>query len=836
MKTIKAYFILFYTMSCVLSIGMSFNCTLPPKCQIGTVHLYKSFHGKEKNFNRDSTGIRCDINERNFEFGFNVSSMPANESCLIGKTTEEIQIFELKWNRKLDSSVILGKSFGIKKLFSYLNYIITSIYLNIVNANGFELDFDIDFFESTNNNSKYAIVNLLCVRCQFNFYKNGKSANSCKDIGKSSILSIFQFTYFGDQVLGECEFKETLCPLVFKNSKLNFLIVTGLIDSFYKKSILRFSNETFSDLNSIIYQVEFFIENVNIDSQMFHPSVFEDVISIILKGSVNSIDPYVFKPLTQLLSVGFETAHFRKLIHKNGIEWIKQINNHIHVNLSDYDNITSYFYNYSKTLILSCEQYKHEERMSRVFPDEDFCIYKDYPFDQLVLLFQVCNSSMLPYISTDFSCTYLWLTEYIVSTFVYFYENQTTLENIYFYKTLILIRNSNAYKSISNCNFEHRLSLCDNYKNKDILGTEDFLFLNKKLQIISKIATYVISLFGIVTNLLVVLVILYKNNTESFKEFKQYSYLWLISLFSILILSIEMLSWITECFFPFEVFCPDIRKLVAFQFFKVILVECLIPAFRFMCSFCYVAFALNRISLIGKDHGKIVEFMSKAKVKYYILITLVISLGLSVIKYFKYEINYDELESTFPISNEWNILIDSYLKSSNLAYFIINSISDLLNYVVFVVVCFILDVCMVVQLRKTLNEKFQKQKSILNPAQAKTKKKENDEVVKRSVKMVVLNTAIGIVLKMPSSFLPVVNLCADSYFRHFNQRYKHPAFGEFYSTLIDGEFYGTIEDFSKFLYCFSLSIQFFIYLIFDKKFKTGYDNFKNKKSNNAKVS
>lgn len=834
MKTIKAYFILFNIMSCVLSIEMSFNCTLPPKCQIGSVHLYKSFHGKEKNFNRNSTGIRCDINDGNFEFEFNVSSMLDNEWCLIGKTTEETQIFELKWNRKLDSRAILGKRFGIKKLFSYLRHIITSIFLNIVNAKGF----DLDFFESTNDDSKYAIDNLICVRCQFNFYKNGKLANSCKDIGNSSISSIFQFTYFEDKIhmiLGECEFKETLCPLVFKDSSLERLIVTGLIDSFYKKSILRFSNETFNDLNSTVYQVELFIENVNIDSQLFHPSVFEYVTEIFLKGFVNSVDPNIFKPLTMLLFVSFETAHFRKLIHKNGIEWIKQVNNHIHVNLSDIYDIIGYF-SYSKTLALSCEQFKHEERMSRVFPDEDFCLYKDYPFDQLVLLFQICNSSILPFINTDFSCTYLWLTQYLVSTFVYYYENQTNLQYMYYHNTLMLIRNSEAYKSISKCNFEHRLSLCDNYRNKDILGTEDFLILNKKLQIISKIATYVISLFGIVTNLLVVLVILYKNNAESFKEFKQYSYLWLISAFSIVILSIEMLSWITECFFPFEVFCPEIRKLVAFQFFKVILVECLIPAFRFMCSFCYVAFALNRISLIGKDHGKIVEFMSKAKVKYYILITLAISLGLSVIKYFKYEINYDELESTFPVSNEWNILIDSYLKSSNLAYFIINSISDLLNYVVFVVVCFILDVCMIVQLRKTLNEKLQKQKSILNPTQAETKQKENDEVIKRSIKMVVLNTAIGIVLKMPSSFLPVVNLCADSYFRRFNQRYKHPTFGEFYSTLIDGEFYGTIEDFSKFLYCFSLSIQFFIYLVFDKKFKTGYDNFKNKKPNNAKAS
>lgn len=57
---------------------------------------------------------------------------------------------------------------------------------------------------------------------------------------------------------------------------------------------------------------------------------------------------------------------------------------------------------------------------------------------------------------------------------------------------------------------------------------------------------------------------------------------------------------------------------------------------------------------------------------------------------------------------------------------------------------------------------------------------------------------------------------ADFFFRNFNQRYKHPAFGEFYSILLDGEFYASIQDFSRFLFCFSLSIQYFIYLVFDK--------------------
>lgn len=842
------FYFIFVTIMSSLEMGISFNCILPPGCRIDRVHLYQSYHAEEKNFRRNARGIRCDMNNKNnFKFGFDVSSSPFltvnQSSCFIDeapqKRNEESQMIELKWPTNSRPG-ILEESFGFYNLLNYSKNFEYVVDLTFVNLNGFDISL-IDYTKTINMSS---LGNFVCLRCKFNFYINRKLVTSCEDIKNTSveIISIFQLAAKDDIVLilGECEFKQTLCPLVFKNSYISNLIVTDLIDSFYKTSIIRISNETSFSFESNISNLAIFTQDIRLDLNFLNPLVFQNLKTIFIEGSIESIDGAIFKYLKNLFYVNFETNHFRKLIHRNGIEWIKQINNHIHVNLSDSDDIIKYLNQANmeiKIIKLSCKQNKHEDRMSKVFPDEDFCLYADYPFDQMVLLFQACQYTMIPFLDTDYSCTYLWITQFITgSLFDVFISNRD------YYNSFALIRNSTAFQSISKCNFEHRLSLCHDYKRKGILGISDFVVFNKILGIIFKISTYVTSLFGITTNLIVILVICHKCNKEQFKEFKQYSYLWINSAFCLLILIIEILSWISECFYPFDVFCPEIRKLVAIQFLRIILKECLVTAFRFMCSFCYVAFALNRIGLIGREHGKIVKFICDVKVPYFILVTLLISLGLSVVKYFKYEVNYDEIESTFPVSIERDLMDQSYLtffnRPSIIAYFILNTISNLLNYVVLVIVCFIIDVCMVVQLRRTLNEKIQKQEEMLKNSENKeSKRKENEEVIKKVIKMVVLNTTIAIVLKMPSSFVPIVNLYAEFFFRNFNERYKNPAFGEFYVRFTDGEFYSSIQDFSTFLYCLSLSIQLFIYLVFDKKFKSGYDNFKtvvlNRKANDS---
>ena len=297
-----------------------------------------------------------------------------------------------------------------------------------------------------------------------------------------------------------------------------------------------------------------------------------------------------------------------------------------------------------------------------------------------------------------------------------------------------------------------------------------------------------------------------------------------------IIFVIEILSWMTECFYPFEVFCPEIRKLVAIQFFKIIFKECLVTMLRFMCNFTYVAFALNRIGLIGREHGRIVTFMSDLGMKKYIGVTLLISVSFSWIKGFKYEVNYYYPHLNFPISNEIYIFeVDPASNTLfNKFYFIFNLISDLLNYLAFVVLSTIIDICMVVQLRRTLEERLKKSES-LNPKQKEAKKAETEEAVNKAIKMVVINSLIGICFKTPIVIIPLSNLCAIFFFKEaLSYRLTNPGFYAFYSLLIDSGSYSLIQDIFYLLYTLSLSIQMFIYNRFDKKFQTGFERLKEK--------
>ena len=405
-----------------------------------------------------------------------------------------------------------------------------------------------------------------------------------------------------------------------------------------------------------------------------------------------------------------------------------------------------------------------------------------------------------------------------------------------FYESII---KSKSYKSMSTCNFQYRLSLCNKstYEAKIWWGTFDYFILSKKLQSVFKIGQYLVALFGIVTNLLVVIVILHKRNKETFKDLNHYSYLWLNSSFNLLILIITFLSWFNECFYPFEVFCPEMRKTIFNQYFKIIFKEVFVTLLKFMCNFTYVAFALNRIALIGKDHSKIVMFISNLDIRIYSVVCVLISCSLSWIKYFEYQVNYFEPHLNYPISNDWDIMkmadynydktfLNKYLvlSISYELYFIYNSISDVINYVVFVIVIIAIDLIMLILLKRALKEKLKWYDKETNWQKYEAKKKENENTVNKIIKMVIINTAIGVLFKLPSSFSSIVDLYASFYYQNYENLFKAPVFGEFNLFLLNSGFSKLIVDVYEFLFIVSISVQFFIYKRFDKKFLEGYNN------------
>ena len=824
--------------------NLTTECILPNPCRFQRVNTIIDASGIEKMLARDKLGLKCSIFD-GFQFDFNMS-----QQCLF-KGDPNDGIIELRWPQSETS--ILKSTINMTNLFEFIAKFYFQFSLNLVNNNRFGLNiFDFGLIGWTVNIDRF-----LCTNCKFQFLseEQKKLLDTCDDFTKmnlttTDIRSIFQiykvkyvihpfFIFFSRDYINftiiNGRFENPLCPIVFGNSMIQIFQLIGLVDSFYKRNFLSFSNHSFHNMNSHVTRLQLDkVENINLDLKFLHPEVFKEIESIYIYGSINKIDDQLFRIFKSLSLISFKTNYFRKIVHKNGIKWMKSINSNLSVNVTNTLEIERSV-NHLKFINMDCFYYSQEDRMSLVFPDEDFCLYIDYPFQQLVVLIQLCGDSVINYIIPDFSCTYLWLIQYYPIYYKAFNINGSkeinSLNNLY--REL----KSQQFNS-KECNFKLMKSLCDKkgYKVREIWGLYDYSITNKKFEIGIKIASYVISLLGIITNLMVIVTISHKTNNEIFKGLKQYDYQCYNSVFSMLILVIQMLSWMSECFYPYEVFCPEIRKLVFIQVFKMVFKECFVTAFRFMWNFTYVAFALNRISLIGKDHGKLVKFVSEVGVKSYIIVTLFISCGFSVVKYFKYEINYDQPETSYPISNDHDLSSIHRTHISNDGVIIGNSIFDILNYVVFEVIIFIIDIYLIILLKRTLNEKLVNIEALICKKKLENQKQENDDAISKVIKMVILNTAISVLFRLPIAFIPVVNVFAEFYYKNYLNQFIHPKFGEFYSFLLNSGFYDCILECSDLLCNFSLFIQFFIYRNFDRLFKTGLDRLlvKNKYQNSEK--
>ena len=803
----------------------AFKCYLPDRCHLQKLSTFHTYDNSEKAGN-EFLSIMCNINDNSFEFNFK-QPMPLieGEYCNNSEPIDRLSFIVFRWTKSKELN-LLDDRLNLLNLFTFIGYFQNRIGVNLWGLNGIDLNILDKSFAPTN----FKIFYLELANCRLDFYYNKEKVDSCEDIRHKSTLkrfySVFNLKYY-TLILKNVEFKRKICPLLFEDSEIYIFILTDLLDTFYKKNIFQFYNRTTSN-SRIRFLTLQKVYDINIDLNLLHPSVFNQLGLILIEGfSLNSIDENIFREFHNLYSIQIDPIIFKKIIHKQGIAWIRQWNRDINASIT---SSTDYSLQY-KSIRLTYNIMKQRNRISKIFPEEDFCIYVDFPFNQLITVYEIFTNEDYNVkdefmnatwnavnLDNEITCTYLWLVQYYK-----FYNTYYSIISKNVKRYLAKVMNSKAFKSISKCNFGNRINLCrkSSYHIMDILDENDFLNFNKKLQIIFKISLYPISLFGLFTNFIVVIVILKKDNTDLFKEFKQYTYLYLNSIFCMVILLIELLSWMTECFYPFEVFCPEIRKLVAIQFFKIIFKECLVIIFIFMCNFTYVAFSLNRISLIGKKHGKLVTFASEVGIKKYIIVTFFISLSFSWAKFFKYKVNYFYPDTNFPIPNESNIIISRSNRFKDF-YLTFNLISDMVNYLLFVSICIVIDICMVVQLRRTLNEKAKKTKE-MNQKQSQSKTSEYEEVVNKAIKMVVLNSVIGILFKLPVCFIPLLNVSAEFYFKNLFYKYFHPSFGDFYSFLFYSGFYALIQDVSHFLFTLSLSIQMFIYNRFDKKFRAGYE-------------
>lgn len=112
---------------------------------------------------------------------------------------------------------------------------------------------------------------------------------------------------------------------------------------------------------------------------------------------------------------------------------------------------------------------------------------------------------------------------------------------------------------------------------------------------------------------------------------------------------IHLINLMTECILPYDVYCSAIRRFIPVQLIRIVMEQFFGTALILMSHLSYIAFTLNRIALLGKEHGKIVNWMSTISLKRFLLYCFIISVLTSVVKIFKYQLNFDYPGYEYPV-------------------------------------------------------------------------------------------------------------------------------------------------------------------------------------------
>jgi hypothetical protein len=146
--------------------------------------------------------------------------------------------------------------------------------------------------------------------------------------------------------------------------------------------------------------------------------LFEQLEALEIIGQINSIQDDLFKSFKQLKLIRFRTQNAKGLLTRKN-KWLNSLNSDV-IKI-DY-NMDKYV---KKGFILSIFQ-----TFSNVtyydFPDRDFCYFKDFPHQRLVL------PKLKPNYKSSCSCTELFLIQYSIKsiTFIEYFSDKTLWENL----------------------------------------------------------------------------------------------------------------------------------------------------------------------------------------------------------------------------------------------------------------------------------------------------------------------------------------------------------------------------------------------------------------------
>lgn len=170
-----------------------------------------------------------------------------------------------------------------------------------------------------------------------------------------------------------------------------------------------------------------------------------------------------------------------------------------------------------------------------------------------------------------------------------------------------------------------------------------------------------------------------------------------------LILIIQLSTLMSECHGDTGLFCSRIRSSQFVQFFRIIIGEYVSNCLRLMVNFVYVGFALNRLSLVGKDHEKYTLYVSTLTISQFMTRIAIPCLVLPIVKVFRFMPNSSQpgFDYPNPIAFYFSKIKFAYIY----VYLAFDIFLDLINYFAFFLINLFIDVNLAIKMRKIMKEK-----------------------------------------------------------------------------------------------------------------------------------
>ena len=287
---------------------------------------------------------------------------------------------------------------------------------------------------------------------KFRFYLDNKQIEASMCVSENFNQSYFgpiKDMFFSADVI----YEQNICPYIFLNTQLNFLSLSGITNSLLFKNRLSFltlnQNQTKTKTSLIVLTLVIVYERL--DLNLLNLNAFKSIKVLQVSGIIYKIDRDLFKEFDSLKVFVLSPADLGKFFHQDNLDWSLSLNSKMkRINLTNSFEINTFR---SRSAIVQIYEKSGFFSQSYLYPNEDFCVFKDFPHEKLIYPSIIFAENEL-----QCSCTIFWLIQY---SSLYMNVNFTHY-NTYIYSNYPdEFNTSSARNCLYNFDLKHEIKKCD---------------------------------------------------------------------------------------------------------------------------------------------------------------------------------------------------------------------------------------------------------------------------------------------------------------------------------------------------------------------------------------